>query len=244
MKQLGIIGCGRIGAPLIKAVQSGQAGEWSLLAVLTQTERELDGLVSLTDADSFFKNDFDLIIDAASPVSMSLYGERALSVANLWTVNAAALADNELFSLLEDSGRKNGNRLRVLSGAIAGLDGLAAISVDEDAQVLATVDVAPSTEGRKTLFKGSVREGGKLFPESVNVAVATGLAGTGLDNVQIEVIQPDSGEDRNLSIEAKSQYGQLEVKAIPAVRPDKGIHMVAACLIAALRQEDEVIWVG
>ena len=244
MKSLGIIGCGRIGGPVIKAIQAGQIEGFSLLAVLTRSIHQLENIKTVVDPDAFFDLQFDLIIDTAQPSAMVKHGERALRNANLWTVNATALADAELYNQLETTAREHGNRLRILSGAITGLDGVATLSIDGDAEVLTTVDMAPSDKGRETLFKGGVREAAKLFPESINVAVATALASNAIDDVQIEVIQPDIEGPRTLTIKAKSQYGYLEVKTIPSVIPDKGIHTVAACIVAALRQENKVIWTG
>jgi aspartate dehydrogenase len=244
MKSIGIIGCGRIGGPVIRAIQAGQIEGFSLLSVLTQNLRQLENIETVVDPDAFFDQQFDLIIDTAGPSSMIEHGARALRNADLWTVNAAALADAGLYNQLEATGREYGNRLRVLSGAIAGLDGVATLSIDGDAEVLTTVDVMPSEKGRGTLFKGGVREAAKLFPESINVAVATALASTAIDDVQIEVVQPDLKGPRSLTIKAQSQYGYLEVKTIPNVIPDKGIHTVAACIVAALRQENKVIWIG
>lgn len=244
MKNIGIIGCGRIGGPVIKAIQSGQAGDYTLGAVLTRNQQQLDHILTIVDPDVFFSQSFDLVIDTGGPTSMAQHAGRILETSDLWTVNAAALADPTLYELLESTGERFGNRLRVLSGAIAGLDGVATLSIDGDAVISTTVDVAPNIEGRKSLFKGSVREAAKLFPDSVNVAFATGLAASAVDKVQVEVIQPAEDEARTLGIKVTSQYGHCEVLTIPNVIPPEEIHTVAACIIAALRKENLVIWVG
>jgi aspartate dehydrogenase len=233
-----------MGLPVAKAILAGQEGDWSLSAVLTRTEQELQGFKTLVDADAFFENKPGLIIDVAGPASLQQYGERALSMVDLWTVNATALADSELYNRLEKTGQEYGFRLRVLSGAIAGLDGVAALTLDENATVQTIVDVAPAPEARKILFKGSVGEVAKLFPDCVNVAVATGLAGSDLNRTQIEVIQPGPGEKPTIALYVESKYGQLEVKTIPIVVRGENIHMVTACIIAALRRENDVIWTG
>ncbi len=244
MRRVGVIGCGRIGAPLIDALQKGEAGQNELVAILSRKPRGFGNLQSLTDVSSFLAESFDLIIDTATPENFAAIGVQALTVADVWTVNATALADENLFKALEACGRANSHRLRIVHGAIAGLDGVSTLAVDPEAHIELRVDVAPSAEGRKTLFKGSVRGAAPLFPDSVNVALATGLCGTGLDNTQIEVVQPAEGEMRTLSLKGESRYGQLELSAMPAVRPDLAIHSVTASIIAALRRDEEVIWVS
>ena len=243
MKHVGIIGCGKIAYPVIKTIQEGQVDGWSVRAVLTRNEKKMDNLTVVTDAAVFFGEQFDLIIDAGSVDSLKDYGVRALNKTDLWTVNAAALADEGLYDSLSSAGEQSGHRLRVLSGAIAGLDGVATISTADDASVLVTVEVAAGDE-RKSLFKGGVREAAKLFPESVNVAMETGLAAVNLNKVEVEVIQPGPGEGRSIGLSAKSRVGQFDLKVSPRVIPDQHIHMVSACIIAALRQYKKVIWVG
>lgn len=244
MKRIGVIGCGRIGGPVIEAIQAGNAGENTVVAVLAKHQHDLGGLVTLVDRDAFFKHSFDLIIDAATPDGLPDFGKQALQTADVWTVNAAALADAELYQSLESTARQYKNRLRVLSGAIAGLDGVAALAVDSDARVSAEISVAPSEEGQNILFQGTAREAAKHYPESVNAAVTASLAGAGLDKTEIKVVQPGANEERKLSLSAQSKYGQLNVTTVPVVRPDKRIHSVAASIIAALKREDKFIWVG
>jgi aspartate dehydrogenase len=244
MKRIGVMGCGRIGGPVIHAIQAGEVGDTSLVAVLARQERSLGNIEASTDPENFFKHEFDLIIDTSTPEGFRLHAIQALQAAEVWTVNGGVLADNELFQSLEQTGRAQGHRLRLLTGAIAGLDGVSCLSVDEEANITAEVCVAPSESGRKVLFTGSARDAARQFPESVNVAVATGLAGTGLDRTQVEVVQPGLDEPRQLGLSGQSKFGQINVTSAPIVRPDKGIHMVAACIIAALRNEEQIIWVG
>ena len=244
MKKIGIIGTGRIGSPVIAALEAGEAGEYQLEAVLNRSG-ESSGITSpVTDADSFFASEMDLVIEAAGGDALARYGERALAVADVWTVSAAALANADLFSRLETTGSASGRRLRVLCGAIAGLDGLSAIALDPQARVECFVDVMPSENGRKTLFSGTARETAQKFPESTNVVAASALAGAGFDHTTTEVIQPGVGEGRSMGFHAKSLYGELEVKSSPAVIPPKKIHTVAANIISCLRKESQVIWAG
>lgn len=175
---------------------------------------------------------------------MPEHGINALEKCDVWTVNAAALSDQNLYNRLESTGQKTGHRLRVLTGAIAGLDGVSALSVSGNAKIFASVDLAPDPEGRKTIFEGSIREAASLFPDDVNVAYATGLASSAIEEGRVCVTQPAEGEERSIGLKAESEFGSLEMKTIPGVIPPKGIHMVAACIIAALRNEDKVIWVG
>jgi aspartate dehydrogenase len=244
MRRLGLIGCGRIGEPVAKALQEGRGGDWSLVSILTRQQVSIGNMTTEVDPDAFFNQNLNLIIDTAGPGSMTQYGVRALSLADMWTVNAAALADPVLFHSLQQSAKENGHRLRLLTGAIAGLDGISTFSEDNNVKVKVSVDLAPGSGVGKTLFRGSLAEAAEQYPTSVNVAVAAGLAAGGLDRAQIEVRQPGFEQARKLGLEAESRYGSLKVETIPNMVPHEGINMVSASIIAALRRENQTIWVG
>lgn len=244
MKKIGLIGCGRIGGPVAKALQQGLAGNWTLASVLTQHQASIGNLTTLVDADAFFGQEFKLIIDTAGPGSLALYGERALRICDIWSVNSAALTDTDLFQLLEQVAIENGHRLRLLSGAIAGLDGISTLSEDKNVSVRIVVDLAPGSEPEKTVFRGGLKEAAEKFPTSVNVAVATGLAAGELNRVEVEVRQPGPGQERKLGLKAESRFGSLDIECRPNIIPDQGINMVSANIIAALRREDQAIWAG
>lgn len=244
MRRVGIIGCGRIGAPVVAALQEGRAGEWSLISVLTNSDKWLDGVVVTNDADAFFSSDLDLVIDAAGPDALRQHGVRALEAAELWSVSGTALADPEFHELLESAGRRTGHRLRLLSGGIVALDGVAAASAEEKAVVKMTVETAPTGEGRARLFQGTAREAAKRYPNHANIVVATALAGPGLDAVTVEVVRPAPGQGPTLSLTVQSAFGLFSVHVEPQVEPGNRAHIVAASLIAALCRESAIVWAG
>lgn len=243
-KTVGLIGCGGIGQPLLQEFQRGQLAGWKLGAVLGRTARTVTGIDVLDDADDFFDQPFDLIIEAAGPDALRALGPRALGQADVWTVSGTALVNSDLTNELEAIGTDTGHRLRLVSGAIGGLDGVATLSVADDATVHAVIDLVPTGEETLTLFNGPVRQGASQFPHHLNVSIATALAGLGLDRTEVTIRQPKAGEPHTLSIEARSRDGQLSTTTVPVVRPPDGIHIVAASLIAALRNETRTIWVG
>jgi aspartate dehydrogenase len=251
-RRLGVIGCGRIALPVLQACVEGSLAGWALGGVLARTSRPaapgsqaspagpagIDWVTS--DADLFFSLGLDLIVEAAGPGALAEHGARALAVADVWTVSGAALADPRLCEELEASGRRSGHRLRLLSGAIAGLDGIAMAFADPDATLKLEVDL-PAAEGEAgRLFYGTVREAARRYPDGVNVAVAAALAGPGLDRATVEVSRHDSRH--RLALAARSRHAQVLVSVEP--RADAGLHPVAACILACLRCESQTIWAG
>ena len=190
----------------------------------------------------FFEEKYDLIVEAAGPQALAMHGARALAIADVWTVSGAALADDRLFQDLESVGRKSGHRLRLVPGAIAGLDGVAAAAVDPAVELHLELDLPPGDSPRRVLFKGTAREAAQRFPDGVNVAVAAALAGPGLDRTYVEVTNPGPAARHRLSVSAQSSFGSLGAWTEPRLAGDA--HPVAACLIAGLRRELQTVWAG
>ncbi|MDM0034265.1 DUF108 domain-containing protein [Variovorax sp. J22P271] len=241
-RRLGLIGFGRIASPVIDCWNEGGLPGWKLAGVLARGARQRGAVRSTDDAEDFFRRPFDLIIEAAGPPALAALGERALAVADVWTVSAAALADATLFDALQAAGLRAGHRLRVMPGAIAGLDGVAMASVDPAAELQLDIDLVPGPGPRALVFSGSVREAALRFPDSVNVAAAAALAGPGLDKARIHVYHPGPVPRHRLALRATSRFGLVQASVEPLRGP--GVHPVSACLIAALRAELRAIWSG
>ena len=92
-----------------------------------------------------------------------------VGIDNCWTVNATPLAEEALARRLERAGQQHGHRLRILTGAMAGLDGEAAATVDDQAEVSDSTDFAPSQDPGECVFSGSAAAAAEHYPERVNV---------------------------------------------------------------------------
>lgn len=243
-RSVGLIGCGLIGRPVIRALARGEIDGWKLGAVLGQSDRQVEGVDVSADADGFFSQPFDLIVEAAGPSAVRQHVERALSVADVWCVSGTALADEPFRRRLETVGAQAGHRLRLVPGAIGGLDAVSTLAVAHDAQVHTVIDLVPTGDVTSVVFTGSVAEAAEAFPNHVNVAVATALAGIGPERTAISVRQPKLGDPHTLVIEASSRDGSVSATTLPVVSPPNGLHIVSSSLIASLRTESAVIWVG
>lgn len=242
VRRFALIGCGRIGTEVLAAWQSGGLPGWELVSVLSRTAAPQAGALATTDPAQLFARRLDLVVECAGPAALSQHVEAALAVAPVWTVSAVALADAALLSRVNEAVRRSGHRLRVLPGALAGLDGVAAAAVDPMATLQLDIDLLPGEGERSQVFSGSVREAAARYPHHVNVAVAAALAGPGLDAAQIRVHHPGPGPRFTLALRAESVFGSLAAQVQPRIAP--GLHPVAASIVAALRQELRPIWVG
>ena len=239
-RRIGLIGHGRIGRAVANALVAGQAGAWELAAVLTRSPAKVFSALHHCNPVAFFSVAADLYIECAGPEAMALHGEEALQRADVWSVSGVALADDALRTRLEAIGARCGHRLRLVAGAAGGLDALQAMAVDANL----TVDVAIVTPERCEPLCTTVREAAVRLPHSVNLAVAIALAGPGMDRTTIRVTPDPENSHHAISLAARSAYGSFHANLEPITDASKDLHIVAASLIAALRQASSVIWVG
>ncbi len=241
-RRLGLVGCGRIGAPVAAAVQDGRLAGWELCGVLVRRLGEGRGAAFTADIETFLATRYDLIVELAGPAALASIGEFLLRRVDVWTCSAAALADAALQRRLEAAAHASGHRLRILPGAFAGLDGVASAAAAPDATLELEIELPPGPGPAQHCFSGSVREAALRFPNALNVAAAAALAGPGLDATRIEVRHPGAVARNRLALWAESAAGALHVDVEPEL--GRGVHPVACCVIAALRRETQAVWVG
>lgn len=243
MKRIGVIGAGRIGLPVIAFLRESPA--YSLVSVLVRSERHDAEWPFVTDVTAFFANEFDLIIETAGPAALREHGVQALAQADVWSVSACALADAGFRRLLESIGVENGHRLRLVSGSISGLDGVAAIAAADPSARLRLFAKRPRGGDRsETLFSGALSAGARAYPNEVNFAVAAALAGSGMEEAILEL--SDSGPDGShaLGFHLESSIGAIDSTVTLEPLASDRLHPVAASLIAGLKRETQTIWAG
>src|SRR5436853_1302803 len=131
---MGIIGLGAIGGPLAEAIAAGRAGAVAVAAALVRDPSRhapLPGGGLLTaDAGAFFAQPMDLVVEVGGHEALRQHGETALaSGRDLMVVSVGAFADEALLGRLRAAAEGTGRQILVPSGAIAGLDTIAAAAV-------------------------------------------------------------------------------------------------------------------
>jgi aspartate dehydrogenase len=158
--------------------------------------------------------------------------------------------------------KAHGGRILVPTGALLGLDAVAASAEGTIHSVRMTTRKPPiglvgaphlvnnniSVEGlnaAKLVFSGTAREAAAGFPANVNVAAALSLAGIGPDRTMID-IWADPAVERNchsIEVDSDSARFTLSIENIPSENPKTGKN-VALSVIAALRKLHAPLAVG
>jgi aspartate dehydrogenase len=158
--------------------------------------------------------------------------------------------------------RTGGGRIMVPTGALVGLDAVAAAAEGIIHSVRMTTRKPPnglagapylvankiSVEGlneAKRVFSGTAREAAAGFPANVNVAAALSLAGIGPDRTMID-IWADPAVSRNchtIEVDADAARFTMSIENVPSDNPRTG-RIVAPSVIAALRKLHAPLRVG
>lgn len=245
MPRLGIIGAGRIARTVIDAVLNAEAGDWQLVGILARQAGPRDGIDApiAGNMPDFLKHAPDLIVEMAGPAALREHGVAALRAADVWSISGMALADAAFVQALESAGRQARHRLRLVPGAISGLDGVAAAAVDSAVQVrvrAATVNDAPDA---KPEFAGSAQAVLGRY-SGINVIAAIAVAGAGLDRTLVDYLPSQPGIRRRFTVTAESRYGRFVTTSEPVTTKENGTRTVSASVIAALARETQIIWAG
>lgn len=244
--RIGIIGAGRIARAIMAGIASGEAGAYEICAVLVRKTGDrpgIDGLVT-TDRAQFLATKPDLIVEAAGPGGLAEHGVASLAVADVWSISGMALGDAAFAARIEAAGRQSGHRLRLLGGAITGLDAASVAARDPEARMLIEAVTDATGDGDVADFEGSAREAVNTL-HGVNVVSAAAIAGVGLDAARLRFFERKPGRRRVFNIRIESNVGSYLMSSSPNLSADTGAtHAVASSVIAALSQAQRVIWAG
>ena len=202
----------------------------------------------------------DIVIECAPASLLPAIAEPFLRAGKTALVlSAGAILLNEH---LIDLARKHGGQIVVPTGALLGLDAVAAAAEGEihsvrmvtrkparglaGAPYLAEHDIRiEDITAPLRIFQGTPREAAIGFPANLNVAVALSLAGAGPDRTRLE-IWADPGVTRNIhrvEVESDSARFSMSIENIPSENPRTGL-ITALSVIAYLRKLRAPLRVG
>jgi aspartate dehydrogenase len=205
--------------------------------------------------------DADIVVECAPAQLLREIAEPALDHGRIVMVlSCGALLDN--FDLVERA-RRNGGRILVPTGALLGLDAVAAAAEGVISKVHMITRKPPDglagapyleqhriavdrLDAPKRVFAGNAREAARGFPANVNVAAALALAGIGPERTTIE-IWADPGVDRNLhriEVGADTVRLEMQIENVPSAENPKTGRLTPLSVIAALKKLASPLAVG
>ncbi len=180
----------------------------------------------------------DVVVEAASQQAVRDWGEAILKKGiDLMVIATGAYGDPKLWKKHRAVAEKSGARLRLPSGAIAGLDGLLAMRLGQLERVK-YISIKPPHAWSGTpaetdfdltaikeptvIFRGTPADAGRLYPKNANLAVTVALCGAGLDHTDIELVaDPTLPAGTNASrLEVVGDSGEITLHRLGRAMPD------------------------
>ena len=257
MTRVAIAGLGAIGRVLARRLADGLPGLTLVAAAArdrakAQAWLDAQGIVCpLVELDQF-PDHADLAVECAPAAVIEDICRPMLQAGKkVMVLSAGALLERPQ---LRDLAVMTGGQIIIPTGALLGLDAVAAAAEGRIASVRMTTRKPPnglvgapylvknniSVDGLNTakrVFSGTAREAALGFPANVNVAAALSLAGIGPDLTTID-IWADPAVERNchtIEVEADSARFSLTIENIPSENPKTG-RITALSALAALRK--------
>lgn len=262
--RVAIAGLGAIGSELARRIQDEVPGAQLTAVASRDHDKARATLASLGLGDvpvvglAELPEHADVVIECAPrAVLEELAGPVLEAGKELVVLSAGALLDHPEW---EELARRSGGRITVPTGALVGLDAVAAAAVHgiDSLKITSRKPVtglagAPGVEHVRLdeleepllVFSGTAREAARGFPANLNVAVALSLAGPGPDRTEVEV-WADPHETRNTHlIELRSAVADLTLRIanVPSENPRTG-RITALSVVSLLRKRSQSLSIG
>ncbi|MBN1860494.1 MAG: aspartate dehydrogenase [Candidatus Thermoplasmatota archaeon] len=245
--RLGIIGCGAIGTDVAKAADAmTDIEKIYLFDIKPAAAKHLCSQVKKASIKPVkdFLEDVDLVFEAASQEAVIQFAAAVLEASkDLIIMSIGSLFDDAFRKKIVDIARKHHRKIYLPSGAVCGIDGVMAASIEKlDSVTLVTTkppaSLGKTVEERTVVYKGTARDAVKQFPRNINVAACLSLAGVGFDETIVEIVADPVETRINHKILAHGRFGRLraEVENMPNPNNPQSSYMASLSAIATLRR--------
>jgi aspartate dehydrogenase len=264
LPRIALVGFGTIGRALAVLIREYLPGA-SIVGVAKQTPATGADRALVSEATRFLGSpeqlaalEVDLVIECAGHQALAAYGPVVLENGRtLLLASVGALANVSLEHTLLAAAERGGSKILLSSGAVGGLDLLAAARIAGLESVrytgrkppaawigaLGAGELPTNITGPLTLFEGTAREAALNFPQNANVAATIAFAGLGLDATQVRLVADPAVSTNEHSFQAQGAFGSLDFTVRGKVAPQqpKTSMLVAFSLLRALTSRQSVL---
>jgi len=266
--RVGVLGCGAIGSRIAKSIKT-QCDEHAIVAALfdinpakaqnLQKDIPYKNIVKSSYQDLLKCSDF--IVEAVNaPDTYQLVRSAILAKKDVLVMSVGKFIGGEsIFKLAQ----KQGVRVLIPTGAIAGIDAIKAASLQRiDSITLTTrkpiygfADNTYVQEKRinlsqikkeTVLFDGNVSEAVKCFPQNINVAATIALASNSINKLRIRIATSPEFKVNSHEIEVIGEFGRLVTKTENVVCPDnpKTSYLAVLSAVRTLKEYFQGVKIG
>ncbi|MBF0571610.1 MAG: aspartate dehydrogenase [Candidatus Omnitrophica bacterium] len=266
--RVGILGCGAIGSRIAKSIKTQCDDQAVVTALFDINPAKAQHLQKNIPYKNSVKTSYpkllescDLVVEAVNAAdTYQLVRSALLAKKDVLVMSVGKFIEGEsIFKLAQ----KQGVRLLIPSGAIAGIDAIKAASLQRIDRIILTtrkpiygfVDNAYIKEKRVNLskikketilFDGNVREAVKCFPQNINVAATIALASDAKDKLRIRIVTSPEFKVNSHEIEVAGEFGRLVTKTENVVCPDnpKTSYLAVLSAVRTLKEYFQGVKIG
>jgi aspartate dehydrogenase len=240
--RFGLIGLGGIARTVLDLMRREAVADIECTGVLVRPGRGEAARATLAPAppvvesiDALLRLDCALVADCAGHGALRAYGRRVLdSGRDLLTVSSGAFADPQLEASLREAADREGGRILIPAGALAGIDALAAarhggltrvaytgrkpIAAWRGTMAERAADLSSLREA-VTFFEGHARHAARLYPMNANVAATIALAGLGFERTEVRLIADPASSANVHEVAFEGAFGRARIEISGAPSP-------------------------
>jgi aspartate dehydrogenase len=263
MKSLGIIGMGAVGRALTLTLARELSAPLERVTVLVRPTGVSAAIADLRAAGAKLadRNDVvtnvgallatrpDLVVECAGHSALTTFGETILaSGTELLVVSSGALTDDALRTQLIAAATAGKTRLRISTGAIGGVDMIAAAKLSGIMSLTYVSRKPPSAwkgspaektvaldsiKKATTFYDGTARDAARDYPKNANVAATLALAGPGLDATRVQLIADPASLGNVHEFALRSAAADVDMRIVGRPSPDNPKTSAATALAVA-----------
>lgn len=262
MLDVTMVGCGTVGHGVIDALRGADDVRITQLVVgasqVDATRREFPGMAVAASVDALPEHP-GVLLECASRAAVNEHVLPALrNGIDCMLCTISAFAERGFAEAVDAATRAGGSRLHLLSGAVGGIDAIAAARVGGLTKVTHTgtkpprgwkgtpaaekFDLDRMTE-RTVLFEGSARDAARLYPNNANVAATISMVGIGLDHTRVQLVADPAATHNTHHIRAEGSFGEMELKftGFPLPGNPKTSALTVYSAVSALRRRTAAV---
>lgn len=230
--RIAILGLGAIGRKLLASIQSSILPGARVAALVRAgsavATEAVPGVDIFTDTAALLRWKPDLAIECAGHEVVRTAAPQLLQAGvDVIIVSIGALGDAALREALAAAARTGKTRLITVSGAIGGLDALAAACGAGITSVRYTGRKPPlawrGTPAERVcdldaireatlVFKGSAADSARLYPKNANVTAAVALAGVGFEKTAVRMLADPAVTNNVHELEVEGDFGRFAIR--------------------------------
>jgi len=232
-KAFTLIGFGAIGEAIFDGIRTREDLQLSHVVVrherVAEVQKRIDALQPkrAIQVCSQVPLDAQLILECAAHGALTEHVMPALRRGQSCAIlSIGALSELGLLEALESAAKSSNTQLHLLSGAVGGIDALAAAKFAGLRTVRYTGRKPPlgwrgtpaeevtDLEGLTTacvILQDTAREAARRYPKNANVAATVSLAGLGLDRTQVSLIADPAVKENIHEIYAEGDFGEMHI---------------------------------